>query len=370
MNKSQITKEDLGIERIAQEFADADTLSNAVSWVFRRVGLEKIDSIGKETLINNAFENYKSMAARNPEQLKKDIRHIFGKETDSVITDLVGGQPTDNVKLLVYHRLLDFQPVALSEMPEWYLNSGNGRIFYMLKTYTMKQIDVFRREVYQEMRSGDPQRRMQGMRNLLSLGFALTFANAGADELKDLISGKETKFEDHVIENLLTMGGASRYMQMQVRREGAGSAFFGKILPPFKFVDSISRDVFSGVEDGVRSVESIPLAGKLYYWHFGRGSQYRDSINEQEFTKLKKETAKFRKKFDSAEDKRLFLQANIEQFRQMKQVDSMQSTLNQLTKLTNKLKDMEQTPNVRKRISQLEQRKEVILTQFFQNKIK
>lgn len=364
--KSGITKEDLGIERIAQEFADADTMSNAVSWVFKAVQLERIDSIGKETLINTSFENYKEKANNNPEALKKEIRHIFGKETNSVVQDLLANNPSDNVKLLVYNRLLDFQPVALSEMPEKYLNSGNGRIFYMLKTYTLKQIDVFRREVYQQLRSGDQQKVMSGMRNLIGLASVLTLANAGTDALKDLIMGKESKFEDHVIENLLTLGGASRYLQTQIRKDGAGSALFGQILPPFKFVDSVTRDVFGDTSDGLRVMDSVPIGGKLYYWHFGRGSEKRPTLNEQEFKKLRKKTDKFKNKFEEADDKRLFLQTNIDQFRQMKMVESMQSSLNKNKSLINKLKDMDQTPNVQKRIAQLKQRRELMLENFFQ----
>lgn len=365
-NESGITKEDLGIERIAQEFADADTMSNAVSWVFKKVGLEKIDSIGKETLINTAFENYKDKASNNPEALKKEIRHIFGKETNSVVQDLLANNPSENVKLLVYNRLLDFQPVALSEMPEKYLNSGNGRIFYMLKTYTLKQIDVFRREVYQQLKSKDPQVVMSGMRNLIGLASVLTLANAGADALKDLIMGKESKFEDHVIENLLTLGGASRYLQTQIRKDGAGSALFGQILPPFKFVDSLTRDVFGDVSEGVRSVESIPVVGKLYYWHYGRGSEKKLSLAEQEFNKLKKETNKFKNQFDKAGDKREFLRSNIDQFRQMKMVDSMQGSLNRNKALINKLKDMPQTPNIQKRIAQVKRQRDLMLENFFQ----
>ena len=163
------------------------------------------------------------------------------------------------------------------------------------------------------------------------------------------------------------MGGASRYMQMQVRREGAGSAFFGKILPPFKFVDSISRDVFTDTSDGIRSVESIPLVGKLYYWHYGRGAENRPSIQEKDFKELKKDADKFRKNFEDSDNKRAFLQTNLDQFRQMKRVDNMQSILNKNKTLINKLKDMEQTTNVRKRISQLEQRREMLYQQFFQN---
>ena len=57
--KSTITKEDLGIENIAQEFSESSNLGNAVRTVFRLTGLTKIDSIGKETFINALLSKYK-----------------------------------------------------------------------------------------------------------------------------------------------------------------------------------------------------------------------------------------------------------------------------------------------------------------------
>lgn len=365
--QSNIIKEDLGFERIAQEFADADTMSRAVSKIFKAVQLERIDTIGKEALINTAYENYKRQAASNPNKLKKDLHNIFGKETNSVVEDLLtDNEASENVRFLLYSTVLDFQPMALSEMPEKYLTLADGRIFYMLKTFTIRQIDVFRREVFHMLRSDDPQEVMTGMRNLVSLVAVTALANAGADELKDLIAGKESKFEDHVIENLITMAGGSRYMKMEIRKDGLGSALFGQILPPFKFVDSVTKDVFGDTSEGLRVIDSIPIGGKLYYWHFGRGSEKRPSLNEQEFTKLKKKTTKFKEKFEQSGDKREFLRSNVDQFRQMKMVESMQGSLNKNKALINKLKDMDQTPNIQKRIAQLKQRRELMLENFFQ----
>jgi len=375
--KSEITKEDLGIERIAQEFADGTTLGNAVSWVFKKVQLERIDSIGKETLINNAFSNYKVMASTEAgrQTLLKQIKPIFGTQSESVINDLLAGNPTDNVKMLLYHRLLDFQPVALSEMSEQYLKSGNGRVFYMLKTYTLKQFDVFRNEAWHKIKTGERDQVIEGIGNMIKLVSLLTLANAGADELKALLLGKETKFEDHVIENFLTMGGASKYVRMQTAREGLGSGLLGQILPPFRFVNSISKDLnqlygsyITGDTidfDHVRIVESIPIGGKLYYWHYGRGEDYKKSNNEQEFGKISKEVAIFKKQLENSEDKRTFLNSNLDDFKQMKMHENFQSALNRNQAVINKLKKIDQTTNVRERLGQLQQQREVILKRYF-----
>jgi len=373
MNKSKMTKEDLGLERIAQEFADGTTLGQAVSKVFIAVGLTKMDSIGKEVLINNALQGYQEQV-KSPEGIKaleKKIRPIFGVETKQVIKDLATGTHSQNVKMLVYSRLLDFQPAALSEMSEQYLKAGNGRIFYMLKTYTLKQMDVFRNEVYGELKSGDPKRIAQGTKNMVALLSMLTLANAGADELKDFALGKETSFKDNVIENFLTLGGASRYMQMQVTREGFGSAMLQKILPPAKFVDSISSDVrervvTGDVEKGLRSLDSVPLLGKLAYWHYGRGAQIKKTVNEKDFSKASKQFRKFKKQFEKSDNKRLFLSANASEFKQMKLHENFQTSLNGNKATINKLKKLEQTPNVIKRIGQLENQREMFYERYFE----
>lgn len=375
-NKSNITKEDLGIERIAQEFADGTTLSNAVSWVFNKTLLSKIDSIGKEALINNALDQYKRQVQSEAGRTKliSDIRAIFGPQSESVIQDLLTNNNSDNVKMLLYSRLLDFQPVALSEMPEYYLKAGNGRVFYMLKTYTLKQMDVFRKEVWHTIKNGDAQQKLEGIKNLVQLMSLLTLANASADEIKDWLLGKESKFKDHVIENFLTMGGASRYIRMQTTQDGLGSTLAGKILPPFKFINSLSKDIIQGYKDYVsgdtsnltdsRVLESVPIAGKLLYWHMGRGAEYKESIAEQEFKKAGKAANLFKKQLENSKDKRLFLQANLNDFRQMKLHENSQSSLNKIQATINKLEKIEQTTNVVKRIGQLNNHKERIMIDY------
>jgi len=277
VGKSRITKEDVGIERIAQEFADSDTLTGAVNKIFKLVGLEKMDTIGKESLLNSALERYEKQAKKNPANLKNEIRYIFGDETDSVISNLQKKKITDNVKLLVYSRLLDFQPAALSEMPEQYLKAGNGRLFYMLKSYTLKQFDVYRREVYQGLKSGDPKTVLKSVRNMVKLSMFLVLANAGADELKDFVLDRKTTLEDRTVDNVLRLFGISKFVTWKARTEGIGSALVKQILPPFKFIDSVTRDIVTaGDEKGLYTTKSVPLVGKLAYWHIGRGSEQAD----------------------------------------------------------------------------------------------
>lgn len=364
--KSRITKEDVGLERIAQEFEDATTLGKAVSIVFKAVGLEKIDSIGKEALLNTAFEKYKKQASKQPEKLKEKIRDIFEEETDTVIQDLQNDVVTDNVKLLVYSRLIDFQPVALSEMPEKYLTAGNGRVFYMLKTFTLKQFDVYRNEIYNKLRYGDKSEKIQAMKNFVRLTMFFVMANAGADELKDWVLGRKTDFRDRVVDNALRLFGVSKYITWKARTEGVGTAFFKyQIMPPFKFVDSITKDISTaGDEKGLETVASIPVVGKLAYWHMGRGSSKREELWDIRLRRQKRKLKKIKEKMEKSDNPQEFRAQHRSELAQLDKINALQGRLNGYRKRINKLKKSTDIADREARIKKLTDKRIEIIKKY------
>lgn len=278
--KSKITKESLGIEasRIAQEFSDVGKTAKAVDKLFELIGLNKMDRFGKESLVNGAIEKYQKLA-KNPDiDFLKKLDDIFEKESGQVLLDLKSGEITENVKFLAFNELLDFHPVALSEMPEMYLKGGNGRIFYMLKSYTLKQFDIFRREAFRKMARGNV---WKGTKNLLSLASLVIICNGTADEIKDLLTGRKTKLSDRVIDQIATLAGFSRYSLGKISEVGLGSALIGQIIPPTNFIDNMSKDLINLYKDfdksadinQLKTVQDIPLIGKFYYWWFGKGAE-------------------------------------------------------------------------------------------------
>lgn len=274
--KTEITLEDIGVAGIAQEFMDAGKTGNAVRKVFKFVGLEKMDSIGKVTYVNSALNRFRE-AAKNPtKQFSQSLEYMFEGEATQVMSDLQNGVNSENVKLLVFNELLNVQPVALSEMPEMYLKHPNGRIFYMLKTFTLKQYDIYRRQVFQQIREG---RTAEGLKNLTRIAFFFTLMNAGSDFIKAMILDLDSEPEDVVFVNIARLAGIGKYHVYTVKREGVGTAAFKTIAPPFKAIDAISKDMTRAIDDGevdindMETVQSVPVAGKMYYWWFGAGSE-------------------------------------------------------------------------------------------------
>lgn len=275
IQNNKLTKQDIGIDNIIQEFSDQSKSSKAVAKVFKAVGLEAMDSVGKSVLINGAFTRLSKQAKRGD----LDLTPIFGEEADQVIQDLINKEPSYNVKYLLFSELADVQPIAYSEMPEGYLKSGNGRVFYMLKTYSIKQMDVYVNEVAAQF----PKNPAKAMGNLLRLSFALMLMGATADTIKDLLLGRPIQLSDLVVDNLLKLVGFSKFTIYQARREGPTKAAMQMILPPVPFIDDIFKTVMKAEEIDAkdwRLWNAIPVVGRFYYWWFGGGREYLENKDD------------------------------------------------------------------------------------------
>ncbi len=274
--KSKFTKEDLGISKIAAEFTDKSTSAKAVDKVFKATGLTKIDAIGKETLINATYNKaakltQQAKSHKGRVKLEKDLEKIFGKDAGKVLDDLANKRSTRDVKLYLLHKLADFQPAVLSELPAGFLKGGNWRVLYMLKSFGIKRLDVYRREVFQKI--AKPGTRTEGVKNLVKLAAYLTAMEASADVIKDLMAGKEINISDTVIGNIGDLA-ISRFTRREIGKEGIGTGMKRQILPPTQFIDSVWKDVkTAGDKKGLETVKSIPLVGRAYYDWLGAGAK-------------------------------------------------------------------------------------------------
>lgn len=274
-----LTKEDIGVSNILQEFEGGSRSSNAVRAIFKSIGLSAIDDIGKSAFLNASLSRMKKAAAKDNQEFINSLDTIFGDESAQVLEDIKSGDLTENVRYLLFSELSDFQPVSLAEMPVGYLRGGNGRFFYALKTYTMKQMDIYRREIFDNLSIKDPAKNLKALRNLISLGSALMLMGMPTDALKDFLLGRETELSDLVTDNILKTMGASKYQIYKSKRDGIMSTFWTTMtMPPLvSATDDLVKDVKKVADErqtvGEMSVWShIPWGGKFYYWWFGGGS--------------------------------------------------------------------------------------------------
>jgi len=156
---------DQGITDIGQEFADQRKSANALRFLFDKTGFRAIDRLGKETAMNAAFLKNTKLINRTSrgkktnltgeQEFRKKWGKAYGKDIDQVVADIKTGKVTEMSKFHAFNELSDMQPISMMEMPQLYLDIPNGRILYSLKTFTLKQWDVARRNVVQEYQKGN-----------------------------------------------------------------------------------------------------------------------------------------------------------------------------------------------------------------------
>ena len=214
-------------------------------------------------------------------------------------------------------------------MPEKYLSAGNGRIFYMLKTFTLKQFDIYRNEIYNKLKNGNRSEKIQAIKNLVRLTMFFALANAGADELKDFVLGRKTDFQDRATDNMLRLFGVSKFITWQARTEGVGTAVAKQILPPFKFINSLSKDVFTaGDAKGIEMLGSAPIIGKLAYWHMGRGTSKREDLWDIRLKREKSSLKKYKEMVDESANPAAVRSKYRTKLNRLARVNKLQGRLN------------------------------------------
>lgn len=291
-SKKVFRLEDIGINRdqVTIEAQDGPkALQDAVNFTFKAIGLTGLDRLAKETNINAAFKKAQKMArgkqskvlrAKVASQMDNNIPAIRnGKptglgEVDQFMLDVKKGEASDLVGLYLFNQLSDIAPISLSEMPPAYTKNPNLRIMWMLKSYTVKQLNFVREQSLSKIASGEKAQVVEGLKNLVKISTALMAANATSDVIKDFMFGREINPDDIMFDNMLRIFGLNRYITRKAARnpKNALADFF---LPPqANIANDLWQDAIGARElDDIRSLKYVPFVGKFLYWHEGRGKE-------------------------------------------------------------------------------------------------
>ena len=279
---------------------DAVTSTNGISNVLDRVftftQLKRLDQLGKNTTMNASWKKYKAQAMKKngSQVLQDELAPVFGKDKSAqMVRELQESNPNSKqlpkaVEELIWYKFLDLNPATLGEMPLYYNTSGNMRIAYMLKSFTIKQFDVFReagiediiksKKLYSEGKKAEAAKLgSKGMKNLLGLAVVFAAANASTDVIKDMMYGRPIKKNDLLADNALKLLGINRYLAYKAKREGVGKALLETMLPPMTVFDRGGKDLddlLSGKEYKGNLLQGSPL--DIVYWRYLGGL---DKIN-------------------------------------------------------------------------------------------
>lgn len=267
--KSEITIDDLGLGKIIQDgdFADISALSKGLDKVLKYTGFEKMDKIAKQTLVNSAIRKARKDAENNSPELEAYLRQEFGEKWVDVKEDMKTGAITDEIMEYAMFQLMDVQPITIDQMPRYYAEGGKKRLFYMMKSYFIKQLNEYRKICFDTAKT-NPRKAVVDMTRLTVY---LMLFNAGADVLKDLLFGRPVNVPDTLVDNIFIGGSINRYQAMSVKREGLFKTLQKQLMFPV-MMDELVVDILSDKEvKDWNTWKNVPLVGRPYYWWFGGG---------------------------------------------------------------------------------------------------
>ena len=284
---------DLGIDDlITKELSLGDNrkVAKVLDNLMGKVGFKAIDRLSKETLINSSLKRARNLvkSSKGEAKLRREVQKVMGDDTDAFIADIKTGDVTENIKLWAFNELSDVQPISLSEMPQGYLDAKNGRLLYMLKSFTLKQIDLVRNRVYNQWKAGN---KVEASKNAALLAGYLTTANVSTSVAKDILLGREVRAEDipdRALWSLLGVYGMNEYVYDRYMKQGrileGGIAYVTPAAPYVEAIVTLGKESFDEDPDYSRALNGIPVVGRiLYNWVGGGAEKFNERLDEDDY---------------------------------------------------------------------------------------
>jgi len=270
-----MTKADTDIHTALKDISGSKVTSKALDTVLKYTGFEAVDGFfagaGMQAAINRG-------ASMSFEDFSKKWENVFTAEELPELYDALKNKNKANPLLreFAFIELANVRPLFPTDMPIGYLEGGNMRLLYALKSWTLKTFNNLIRDtrrVYREKGA------VPAAMKLISSVALLSMAGAGADAIRELLMGNEVNFGDKVLDNVLKLFMASRY-----NIEGLGSGTgFGETMarmfaPPTGFLDKPFFDSLDKIKQSItgdekdapkwKTIQEIPAFGKLIWSRF------------------------------------------------------------------------------------------------------
>lgn len=288
-----LTREDLGLNHIAEEFRGASGVSAWLNAQLKIIGLDLIDGFAKNTAINASIYSARQKVKKNDKNFIEKLNFLFGDElSQKVQKDLIENKITDEIIFIAFNDLADIQPITTDQMTRGYQSAFKP--LYVLKTYSIKALDILRNDCFSKITVGMQKLKTdkaeaiallsEGVGNLIKLQLFLWLFGLPQDLLKDLVGNREFDIPEHVIDNLLIFGVFNRFLVNKVAKNPANIYLENIKLPAIQAVGDLWTGI-NQVQKGKKEVKDlyvwsrVPIVGKLYYNWLGGKKEKRVKFN-------------------------------------------------------------------------------------------
>ena len=278
----RVKMEDVNLRTLYEELASTTRTAKWLDRFLKVSGFNAMDKFGKSVFLTSALRRLKGQVSseRGLARFVGKYRTMFdGDELADVIKDLRTTpfrqsvrNMNPNTKALLFAELADVQPITRSEMPRRYLEHPNGRIFYMLRTFVIRQMNMMLKKTVGEFDRNPA----AAMKNAARLGVLLVGTNAGIDTFRRSLKGEEVEFSDAAVGAMLRSFALSQYVVDQgfsmSKESGKVNLDVPRMLgllltpPPYSVGSESVESVLSWLSDdpNLKVVRNMPFGKTLY----------------------------------------------------------------------------------------------------------
>ena len=282
---AKLTADDFGlINQVSAEMNNLSGVTKLLDFTLTWSGFRAIDRLGKDTFLKASWIKNTNLARKNPQAIAQKYGDVFENETADLIKDLQNGLVTDRTKLLLWNELADVQPIALSEMPRAYLEAGNLRILYSLKSFGLKQLGLIRQNIVQRAQRGDVSGAFE---EALRYSAVIGLAGGTVENARNFLrTGGDTRatqaLDDAAFEALAKILFVSKYSRERFVQEGKLGEYALSLVTPaapsliddagvaiknILFEEETNKDAFDA------AMNNVPILGRGYYYMIGGGAE-------------------------------------------------------------------------------------------------
>ena len=299
--KSTITLAEAGIDTfdMGEDFQSTQKWEDKmVRWVFKHNLLTQFSRLYAQAGLNQALKAAQRQARSGDMDAvkQKRLERLFGTDgMVQVMADLAAGRKTDDTLLYAFATVANYQPISPDQQSQFMRSSSTGKIIFQFKSFLTVQISGMRDDAYNEIRSGDPKRVLNGTRFLLALAATLLMVGLPGDLLRSWLTGRTFILSDQVAARLLGLIGLSPYLVREGKRSGPSKVIASLLIPSVGgAVDDLVKDVFEweavmtsradvsylSVIQNMRVWQNAPLLGKIYDDRYGYNSTRNEKNRE------------------------------------------------------------------------------------------
>lgn len=208
ITRSGLKMADIGIDSARADFERKGLVSFVAKGVLSPLRL--LDVANKEVLENTIYRTYKDLAKNKDPKFMADLEIMFGREAERVRSEIMSGEKTDDAMFSIFSTVSENHPISALEVPQKYLDSSAWNGLMTLHTYALKQIDVYRTKVYNELKEGNIK---GGIKNMVGLTIGLIGMGMPINYIQDYIRGKDPEdWKQYFIDSALQIIGMNKYM--------------------------------------------------------------------------------------------------------------------------------------------------------------